>query len=234
MVEPRRTVVADPSWVSLLFWVGFPVLGGALGAALRWLVPWLLSLPWTPLPGPLRLVENTPSPWGTVVAVALGVLAGLGLAYSAANDQLRVVVTDHQIAVTRAGATTEFARHRVQGVFRDGKQLVLLGTEAQELAREASDLPEPALRAAFVGHGYRWHADGDPYFDDFRRWVPGLPELPPGADALFTAREKALHDEDYSDARQLRDELDALGVVVRDDQTRQFWRRHRANGAPHD
>lgn len=68
-------------------------------------------------------------------------------------------------------------------------------------------------------------ADADPHLAEFRRWVPGTPGLPEGANALFKAREKALKKQgDAEDARELRKELARLGVVVRDEDRRQCWR----------
>jgi cysteinyl-tRNA synthetase len=49
--------------------------------------------------------------------------------------------------------------------------------------------------------------------------VPGVDGLPPGADALLTAREK-----NSDDADELRAELARLGVVVRDEKGKQYWR----------
>ncbi|MFI8832567.1 hypothetical protein ACIGPN_16200 [Streptomyces afghaniensis] len=65
----------------------------------------------------------------------------------------------------------------------------------------------------------------DPYRAEFRRWVPGTPGLPEGADALLRARAQARKsDDDAEDARELRRELLRLGVVVRDEEKRQYWR----------
>ena len=68
-------------------------------------------------------------------------------------------------------------------------------------------------------------ADKDPYLEAYRRWVPGLPEVPAAAEAVFTARQKALTAGDDDDVRELREELGRLGFVVRDDRKKQYWRR---------
>ena len=113
-------------------------------------------------------------------------------------------------------------------MFLDGKQLVLLGHETDELAREGGDLPDAErLEAAFRAHGYPWVPGGDPHKDEYRRWVEDLPDLPAGADAVLKARARALDRGDKEDAAQLRQELGKLGIVVRDEGKRQFWRRTR-------
>jgi hypothetical protein len=68
---------------------------------------------------------------------------------------------------------------------------------------------------------------GDPHKDEYRRWVEDLPDLPAGADAVLKARARALDRGDKEDAAQLRLELGKLGIVVRDEGKRQFWRRTR-------
>ncbi len=44
--------------------------------------------------------------------------------------------------------------------------------------------------------------------------------------ALFEAREKALREDDKDEADDLRRELSKLGVTVRDEGKRQYWRLH--------
>lgn len=51
-----------------------------------------------------------------------------------------------------------------------------------------------------------------------------MPGLPDGADALLKARAAALTKGDKDDATELRAELARLGVVVRDEKKRQFFR----------
>jgi hypothetical protein len=109
-------------------------------------------------------------------------------------------------------------------VFLDGKKLVLLDANGAELAREDNDLNGDRLRDAFIGHEYHWRAEDDPYADRFRGWVEDMPGLPPGADALLKARAKALRHDHGGDAAELRDELARLGVVVRDERKRQYYR----------
>ena len=58
--------------------------------------------------------------------------------------------------------------------------------------------------------------DRDPFADDYVRWVADSPELTPGMNALFLARE-AMENEDKEDATDLRRELSKLGITVRDD-----------------
>jgi hypothetical protein len=152
-------------------------------------------------------------------------------AYLGAAESLTVTVSDDRVAMTRGGTTTEIERAAVSAVFLDDKKLVLLDAEGAELARETSESgAADRLRDAFVGHGFPWRAEGDPFRDTFRRWVEDTPDLPVGADALLKARAKALSKGERADLAELRAELARLGVVVRDERKRQYWRRIPGSG----
>jgi hypothetical protein len=199
-----------------------------VGAALGWLVlpaaGWLGERDWVPLPGAVEAVARLPLGWGRVVATVLGALGGVLLATEAVRDSLRVLVRQDRATLRRKGTDAVVARSAVAAVFVEGGRLVVLDAAGRELARVKSDQTRARLAAAFTEQGWPWR-DGDPYADAYRRWVPGLPDLPAGADALLTAREKALRRDDGADAEALRTELSRLGLVVRDEHKHQHWRR---------
>ena len=109
-------------------------------------------------------------------------------------------------------------------MFLDGKELVILGTSGHELVRMPGVEHPEDLAEAFQNHGYPWSADGDPFKDRYRRWVPDLPELPPSANALLKARERALKEKNKKDIAELREELAKIGYIVRDEGINQYWR----------
>jgi hypothetical protein len=231
MDERTKTTVADPGWTNGLWWVMLTLLGAAAGWLVRIATGWVASLPWVPLPGPLELLARLPEPGASVAAVGLGTAAGLAIAYQGQRETLTVTLSANRVALTQAGETTELTRPVVHAVFIDRKQLVLLGPAGDELARIPSDLDLDRLRGAFESHGYPWHPS-DPYQDRYHRWVLGTPDLPAAANALLAARERALGRRDKDDVAELRAELARLGVVVREERQRQYWRRHSAPGSP--
>jgi hypothetical protein len=58
--------------------------------------------------------------------------------------------------------------------------------------------------------------------------VESDPDLPQAADAFLRARARALKDDKTDDVAELRDELARLGVVVRDEKKKQYWRAQRS------
>ncbi|NGO14618.1 hypothetical protein G5C60_45285 [Streptomyces sp. HC44] len=217
----RPTVLAESTWAVMAVCIA----GGAvLGGLLRLLAGWLVTLRWAPFKGPAKLLDSIPEPGLTIGAVTVGALLGLLMGFIALHESLAVRVSASRVVLTVRDESQEFTRDKIRLAFPDGRQLVLLGRGGEELAREDCGLPMRRLAAAFTEHGYAW-ADADPHLAEFRRWVPGTPGLPEGANPLFKARAKALGKEDGAeDARELRRELAKLGVVVRDEKKRQYWR----------
>ncbi|MDC0769265.1 YqeB family protein [Streptomyces sp. HD] len=214
-------MIAESAWVLVLFWVGCGVVVGGLAPLLA---DWLVTLPWAPLDGPAELLSSVPEPWRTIGAVGVGALLGLVVGLIAVHESLAVSVSRGGVALTVRDASQEFGCDEVGLVVRDGKQLVLLGPDGMEIAREDCHLAWRRLADAFAGRGYQW-SDVDPYREEFRRWVPGTPGLPEGADALLRARAAAQQkDGNSEDVRELRRELLRLRVVVRDEKKRQYWR----------
>lgn len=220
--EGRLTVLGQPALTTVCTYVALGLAGAGVGWLIGPLADWLVTLPWAPLQGPAELVSSLPAPALSTV----GAVAGLVLGLVAQYEQLVVRLSDERVALTRKGRQQEFPRDAVATVFRDGGQLVLLGHGGGELTRQECDLDTGRLADAFTERGYAW-ADVDPHQGEFRRWVPGTPGLPEGANALFEARQESLEKKGSSDddeIEELREELARLGVVVRDEKRRQYWR----------
>ncbi|MGG4103888.1 DUF308 domain-containing protein [Paenibacillus lautus] len=209
----------------ILIWAVPPLLGAVVGWFIPAIADWATGLAWVPFQGPLELIASIQGPWVVIVTAILGLLAGMVLSHIAIKESLAVRLSDQEIRLRMHDAEQTFTRDEVSAVFLDGKQLVLLGTEGQELYREKPEAKWDALDEAFKRHGYSWR-DRDPFADQYVRWVAGSPELTPGLNALFLAREKAMENEEKEDAADLRRELSKLGITVRDDGKRQYWRQH--------
>ncbi|MFG2082797.1 hypothetical protein ACGFI5_20745 [Micromonospora tulbaghiae] len=222
--QPGEDVVVDGGRGELvLFWAGFPLFGAGLAAGLTALSGWIAGLAWFPFQGLFELLARWPDELSYPIGTGVGVLGGLLLAVVAGRERLTVTVGHRSVRLHRDGRGRDLARADVAGVFVDGKALVLLDTAGGELAREKSDLDAERLRAAFTRQGWPWTGQ-DPHRNAYRRWVEGLPDLPPGADALLRARQRALDGGHDSETRELHGELARLGVVVRDEGKRQYWR----------
>lgn len=221
----EATVLARPMGERVLIWGGFPLVGAVLGWLLPIVADWAVSLPWFPFQGPLELVAGLPALVATIGGLVLGLVAGVVLALVSESEYTTVTVADDKVTLRNDAETRTVERADATAVFRDGTDLVLLGPDTGELARQGGDMPAPErLRAAFRRHGYPWRDDGDPHAEHYQRWVEDLPGLSASAHALLKARARAVERKDRSDAEQLRSELAGLGVVLRDRDGKQFWR----------
>lgn len=167
--------------------------------------------------------------WVVLILAIAGVVAGILLASAALEDTLKVSVTDTEVQFQKNKRTRRVPREQIRVAFLDGNDIVLQAADSRELARERHDqLKSEANRisAAFEAHGYPWSAAGDPYRDDFRRWVEDDPELPPAVNAVLRARSKANASghKGKAVAHELRDEAAKLGYAIRDVNADQYWR----------
>ncbi|GAA1716151.1 YqeB family protein [Fodinicola feengrottensis] len=220
--ERTSTVVSDPGWLRIAVWLGCPLAGALAGWGVHAIAGWVASLAWVPLQGPFKLIASIPQPYGLLAVIGLGVAAGLVLAYLWVKDLLTITVSTARVTFQRGESERSVDRAAISAVFLDGKQIVILGSRGAELAREKNDLSN--VQEAFVAYDFPWRDGGDPYAGDYRRWVPDEPTLPLGANALLAAREKALSGDHGDDAAELRADLGKIGVVVRDEKKRQYWR----------
>ncbi|MFF0744465.1 hypothetical protein ACFYVL_29095 [Streptomyces sp. NPDC004111] len=206
----------------------FLVLGAGLGWLIKIAAKWLVGLPWAPMQGPAKLVTSLPEPGLTIGIAALGGLIGVALVVYGRFEELSLEVTGDSVTLTRKGKSWQITGRDVAQSFLDDKQFVLVAHDGTELAREKTDLDAKRVGAAMSGHGYTW-LERDPYKESFRRWVSGMAGLPEGANALLAARSVALEKgSDEEQLRELRAELGRMGVVVRDDKKRQYWRSSKA------
>ncbi|MGH8878861.1 MAG: YqeB family protein [Stackebrandtia sp.] len=217
-----RKVTAESTWVFILMWAGFPVVGAGVLWGLSWVIGWLSTLEAAPFKDLIELAASTPEPYLTIGALAIGALLGLGVAFLGHADSLKVTIEDERIVASRGGKEQQVATADVTAALRDGKYLVLLDGAGAELLREKSDIPRARMRQDFIDCGFTWHEE-DPHKDQWRRWVDGTPDLPKGANALLRTRAKELKKMD-PDLIDVNAELRKLGVMVRDEKSRQHWR----------
>jgi len=221
--EETATVLGLSRAARAFLLTGGPLLGLILGYFLPTIAAWLSQLPWIPMRGPLRLIAALDAWWAHAALVLAGMILGLLLAHAAITESLRVTVTDRQLLLERDGKTRTIDRTLVSAVFVDGPDLVVLDRGSRQLVRERHDSTATKIAQAVRTHGYPW-TDRDPYEQLYRRWVRDSPDLPGPVNAVLAAREIALRKKERKDATELRDEVQHLGYVIRDEGHRQYWR----------
>ncbi|QIW80736.1 DUF308 domain-containing protein [Bacillus tequilensis] len=222
--QPHTTIGVTKTAV-YFFYAILAIIGLTIGYFIPQFAKWALFLPWIPFEGLLRLVTSFHGSPAAFITALLGMSAGLWFAHTVMAMLLSVKITDDTVELIKGKNVQTIRSADIALVFIDHKRLVLLGTAGYELVREEIDEKPGKVEKAFRQHHYEWAADGDPFKDQFRRWIPDAPDLSPGAHALLKARHKALKGEETDDVEEFRLELAQLGIVVRDEGTRQYWRK---------
>lgn len=224
MSQRSAVTLSMPDSVLWLLRLGITALGFVLGLLVKPLFNWITDLAGG-APGPLRLAAALPTGWAIAVLTLAGAVAGWWVARAARKESLLLTVDGESVRLSQDGADRYLAREDVGEVFRDGKELVLLGKGTKPLARhDASDLKAAAVQTAFERFGYPWRGPADPHEGEFRRWVDGHPDLDEQLNQLMRARARALADKQPGTAAHLADELAASGIVVRDRKGSQQYR----------
>jgi hypothetical protein len=208
----------------LVVQVGIPaaalVIGALLPVVARWALDLSRGLPFKPV---FRVVGAVDRPWEVAINLAIWLVVGLGVAYAAMGEQVRLAISDAELRVEGRDLAEAVPRADVADVFLDRGRLVVLDHRSLALVREENPASREAVAAAFREHGYPWR-DSDPFAELYQRWRPDTPDLPGPVNAVLAAREVALRKNARRDVRGLSEALHKLGYVARDEGSRQFWR----------
>ncbi|MDN5856098.1 MAG: hypothetical protein L0K86_25300 [Actinomycetia bacterium] len=206
--------------------IGFPLVGALIGWAVRPVAEWASGIDQLPFGSITDVIAGWDSLWATVVPIAVGLIAGLAFALYAIHDTVKVTIDRHALTLNQGDRSTTFDRAEIDAVYVEAKRLVVLDRQTAELASELFDADPTRLASELLEHSYPWF-DADPYASAYRRWLDGSPDLSDAEHFVLRTRGKALADDDEDDLADLRQELSRLGLVVRDEGNRQYWRRAR-------
>lgn len=210
---------------TVLIWLLPPVIGTVIG----WLLPtWAgaaSKLPWIPfIKGPLDLIASFDSPWTIVVTTILGIITGIILTILAYNYTLMITITTQKLSFGLEQEVWYFLKKDIQVVFMEGKEVIVLSNDDIELFRCKTELKARHIKAALAEYDYLF-AVKNPFENEFKKWVPELPELSRSAHALLKARERSVKENDLKNCLELSIELAKIGISVRDRNQQQYFRK---------
>ncbi|MEC0239959.1 hypothetical protein P4H66_08885 [Paenibacillus dokdonensis] len=207
----------------VILWLGFPLIGLALGWFLPSIANWSSSLPWLPFQGPLKLIASYNGAWVGFVTMILGWIAGIALTFLSFHESLEMSIYDDKVILQLRDDEIILKKKDISLVFMDKKQLVLLGSDEKELFRCKQELSKSTVGNTFLKHNYLL-SDTDPFKKDFKTWVVDSPDLSPAANALLKTRKKAIENGDDEETFQCAKELWKLRVSVKEINNRQYYR----------
>lgn len=219
----NHTVLNFSKTDKVILWLGFPLIGLVIGWILPSIAKWGSSLPWVPFEGPLKLIASYNGAWVGFITMILGLIAGVILTLLSFHESLEMSIYDDRVILKLRDDEIILKKKDISLVFMDKKQLVLLGIDEKELFRCKQELNKSRVATAFIKHNYLW-SDTDPFKNDFKTWVVDCPDLSPAANALLKARKISIEKGDNDEAFQLIKELWKLGVSVKENDNRQYYR----------
>jgi len=137
------TTLASSRAERAVIMIGAPLVGLAIGAILpvvaRWGLDLSVGLPFRPV---WRAVGGVDRPWEVAVNLAIWLAVGLGVAYSALGESVRLTLTDDRLRIEQRDRAETIDRADVADVFLDRDAIVVLDHRSLPLARD----PNPASR----------------------------------------------------------------------------------------
>lgn len=200
-----------------------PVLGALSGWFVSKIAEWLIKIPFIPFEGPLKWITTFEGFWVSIIGMVVGVIAGIIFTLYAFHETLKVSISDSEVRLEVKEKAETIMKKDIFSIFMEDKQLILLGANGTELYRGKPEAKENLIADAFIHHGYPW-AEKDPFENQYQRWVADHPDFPSHVNTLLAARERALKNDELEETHILRNDLTKLGVVIRDEDKRQYVR----------
>lgn len=203
-----------------------------LGAIIGWFLPliakWILKLPFIPLEKLFIFVSHGNNFWVSIIAMIIGIVAGIISSIVILNESLKVMITDSNIELQTGDNQEIINKNDISSIFIENKTLIILGNHSNELYREIIESKRETTKEAFLYHHYPWKEE-DPFINQYKRWVLGHTDFSEQTNALLYARGHALKNDEKDEAKQLRKDLAQLDVVIRDDKNAQYVRHATMN-----
>ncbi|OZU87538.1 50S ribosomal protein L29 [Virgibacillus indicus] len=200
-----------------------PILGALFGWFMPTIAGWAIKIPFIPFEGVFEWIAALESQWISVIGVILGVIAGIFFVFYAFSETLRITITDEEVKLNFKEKVNNIYKTETSAIYMEGKDLVFLGTEGNELFRGQPESKKELISEAFRQHRYPWK-EKDPFENQYQRWVADHPDFSPHVNALLSTRERALKNEEKEEAKTLRKDLVDNGIVIRDEDKRQYVR----------
>ncbi|MGE7920375.1 YqeB family protein [Viridibacillus sp. NPDC093762] len=207
----------------LFLWLILPLIGLVIGYFLPPISEWASKLEWIPFQGPFKLVAGLNAGWVIFATMAFGLVAGIILTLFIYDEILNIYISEDTLAFKIGKIDMSYDKDNISYIYVDHKDLVVIGHDGHELFRYKKELSTKILKEELGERGYLFK-DGNPYKEQFKKWVPGLTDLPLEANALLKARDVALKNDDSEEALQIVFELWKLHVSVKEIESKQYYR----------
>lgn len=200
-----------------------PILGVLLGWFIVIISGWLIKVPFIPLKEILEWISTLSGIWVSIIGAVIGGIVGIIFTLYAFHESLKITVSNSDVKLEIKEKAETIAKKDISAIFMEQKYVIILGNNGVELYRGQTDSKREYVEDTFEHYGFPW-VDKDPFENQYLRWVTDYPEFPSHVNALLSARERALENNESEEAKILRNDLARSGVVIRDENKHQYVR----------
>ncbi|MBK3496212.1 hypothetical protein JFL43_15345 [Viridibacillus sp. YIM B01967] len=207
----------------IFLWLILPLIGLVIGYFLPSISDWASKLEWIPFQGPFKLVASLNAGWVIFATMALGFVGGIILTLFIFDEILNIYINEETLVFKIGEIDVSYNKKDIEFIYVDQKDVVVIGHDGQELFRYKKEIGDKILKEELGEHGYTFN-EGNPYKEQFKKWVPGLTDLSLEANALLKSREMSIENDDKEEALQIVIELWKLNVSVKEVGSKQYYR----------
>ncbi|SDX16727.1 hypothetical protein SAMN05444487_11167 [Marininema mesophilum] len=200
-----------------------PVVLGTIG----WFLPMLLELmKRISVFSDSKVIEllNSFNPfWVSMILMFVGGVIGILFSLTIYSDALKMSINDQEILINKDEKEKRIRKSQVKEIFMENNTVVITGNKSQELLSEKTDIKRDKIREIFLYHHYPW-SEQDPYVDEFNLWTLEDNTFGAKVNAILYERRNVIREGDKKKAKNLKMDLNELGVVVKDRNEDQYVR----------
>jgi len=220
----KNTATIGMGFLEKLFAVCFPVVLGTIGWFIPKLLDFIKGIPLFSDSKIIQLLELFNPFWVSTILMSAGVVIGVLLSLTVYSEALKMSVNDQEILINKDNHEKIIKKPEVKEIFMEKNEDVITGNKGQELLREKTDITKEKIRKIFRTYHYPW-CEQDPYADEYVLWTLDDHTLGEKVNSILYERRKAIREGDKKKAKNLKMDLNELGVVVKDQGENQYVRK---------
>lgn len=171
----------------------------------------------------IELLDSFNPFWVSIILMFVGGVIGILLSLTIYSEALKMSIKDQEILINKDDKEKRIRKSEVKEIFMEDNTVVITGKKGQELLSEKTDIKRNKIREIFLYHQYPW-SEQDPYVDEFILWTLEYNTFGEKANAILYERRNAIREGDNKKAKNLKMDLNELGIVVKDRNEEQYVR----------
>jgi hypothetical protein len=207
-------------WIAVLF----PIVLGTIGWFLPKLLDFVKRISFFSDSKVIQLLDSFDPFWVSIILMFVGIVIGVLLALTVYSEALKMSISDQEILINKDDKEKTIRKSEVKEIFMEANKVVITGNKGQELLSENTDMKKEKIREIFLHHHYPW-CEQDPYVDEFILWTLEDSSFGENANSILYERRNAIREGDKKKAKNLKLDLNELGVVVKDQGEGQYVRK---------